>query len=468
MNITQVITLVIVAWLLGFLRRYQPWKSLLIFTSMSLYYWLQPSSPIRYVDFWLPTFVVILAWLTYAGMLSFRLATLRKNIGELGLVLLPTLAASLNRYLAICCITPTLPPSIDRVLIFLILAIFIVTFITRVSPQKWHFPFIILILFIIFMFLKTPYLTLQLSKSWREFNHQPIQYSLPIDIQWLGISYIILRMAHILIDVGAKRQPLPDFQTYFLYLIFFPALIAGPIDLFPHFQKEVNAAPQTPPLRLEGFKRIILGAFKKFVLADTLAILALSQQNATHITAPLYLWLALIFYSWRIYFDFSGYTDIAIGSALLIGIRLPENFSAPYFKTNLIQFWNSWHITLANWFRAYFFYPFVRKFQRNQSLPPWLLILIGQGITMILIGLWHGISPNYFLWGLWHGIGLFINNRWKEWAGSHAFPFLENRLTQFASWLITFTYVSLGWVWFLITDFGSARIVFNHLFGIGL
>jgi len=91
MNITQVITLVIVAWLLGFLRRYQPWKSLLIFTSMSLYYWLQPSSPIRYVDFWLPTFVVILAWLTYAGMSSFRLATLRKNIGELGLVLLPTL-----------------------------------------------------------------------------------------------------------------------------------------------------------------------------------------------------------------------------------------------------------------------------------------------------------------------------------------------------------------------------------------
>jgi len=219
---------------------------------------------------------------------------------------------------------------------------------------------------------------------------------------------------------------------------------------------------------LEGFKRIILGAFKKFVLADSLAILALSQQNATQITAPLYLWLSLIFYSWRIYFDFSGYTDIAIGIALLIGIRLPENFSAPYFKTNLIQFWNSWHITLANWFRAYFFYPFVRKFQRNQSLPPWLLILIGQGITMILIGLWHGISPNYFLWGLWHGIGLFINNRWKEWAGSHAFPFLENRLTQFASWLITFTYVSLGWVWFLITDFGSARIVFNHLFGIGL
>jgi len=214
MNITQVITLVIVAWLLGFLRRYQPWKSLLIFTSMSLYYWLQPSSPIRYVDFWLPTFVVILAWLTYAGMLSFRLATLRKNIGELGLVLLPTLAASLNRYLAICCITPTLPPSIDRVLIFLILVIFIITFITRVSPQKWHFPFIILILLIIFMFLKTPYLTLQLSKSWREFNHQPIQYSLPIDIQWLGISYIILRMAHILIDVRAKRQPLPDFSPF--------------------------------------------------------------------------------------------------------------------------------------------------------------------------------------------------------------------------------------------------------------
>lgn len=468
MSIYQVITLVILAWLLGLLRNTRAWKSLLIFTSISLYYWLQPSSPIRYLDFWLPTFAVLLAWLAYVGMSPFSFPAIRKNLSELGFVLLPTFAASLNRYLSLCCITPTLPPSIDRVFSFLIPAIIMISLIWRVLPQKLHFPFTFFILLVIFVFLKNPFLALQLSRLCHELNHQPIQFSLPSDILWLGISYIILRIVHILTDVRAKRQPLPDFQAYILYLIFFPALIAGPIDLFPHFQKELDFASKTQAQRLEGCKRIIIGAFKKFVLADSLAILALSQQNATQISTTFYLWLALIFYSWRIYFDFSGYTDIAIGSALLIGIRLPENFSAPYFKTDLIQFWNSWHITLANWFRSYFFYPFNRRYQRTRHFPSWLLIFLGQAITMVLIGLWHGISLNYFFWGLWHGVGLFINNRWRDWSRVHPLPFQDNRLMQFAAWLITFTYVSLGWVWFLITDFGSAWTVFNRLLGFRL
>ena len=178
------------------------------------------------------------------------------------------------------------------------------------------------------------------------------------------------------------------------------------------------------------------------------------------------MWLALIGYSLRIYFDFSGYTDIAIGSGLLIGVRLPENFSAPYRKTNLIQFWNSWHITLANWFRSYFFYPFTRKYQRTKKLPLWLLIFTGQVITMLLIGFWHGITLNFAVWGLWHGIGLFVNNRWADWKRNHPYLLKQNWFFTSLSWILTFSYVSLGWIWFGMSDLHSAMLVFQRLFGL--
>ncbi len=468
MTIYQVIILVSAAFLLGLIRSQRLWKSLLIFSSIIVYYWLQPSSSIRYLDFWLPTIAIILAWMAYTGMASLTIPTLRRNLAELGFVLLPTLVVSLNRYLSLCCVTPTLPPSIERVLMIIFALVIIILLIFRGLPEQFRFPFSFLIPSLLFIVLKNPYLSLTLSRLWHGLNHQPIQYSLSTDIEWLGISYIILRIIHVIIDVREKRQPLPDFQDFLLYLIFFPALAAGPIDLLPHFQKEVRSPIQSSSRRLEGLRRIIIGAFKKFVLADSLALLALSQQNATQIISPIYLWLAVFFYSLRIYFDFSGYTDIAIGSGLCIGIRLPENFSAPYLKTNLIQFWNSWHITLANWFRAYFFYPFVRKFQRNRNLPAWALILSAQVLTMLLIGLWHGISLNYLLWGLWHGVGLFINNQWTKWTSNHSLPILNNRLTFLVSWGLTFTFVSMGWVWFILADINTAWIVFKHLFGVGL
>src|SRR5512141_1685286 len=99
----------------------------------------------------------------------------------------------------------------------------------------------------------------------------------------------------------------------------------------------------------------------------------------------------------------------------LMGIRLPENFAAPYLKPNLSQFWNSWHMTLTQWFRSYFFNPLTRALQSSRRpLPTWLMILVTQLNTMILIGLWHGITPGFAIWGAWHGVGLFIHNRWAD------------------------------------------------------
>src|SRR5262249_51923122 len=149
------------------------------------------------------------------------------------------------------------------------------------------------------------------------------------------------------------------------------------------------------------------------VLADMLAVISISNPLVPLTRTPLWLWVFLYAFAFRIYFDFSGYTDMALGMGRLLGIHLPENFAAPYLKPNLTQFWNSWHISLTQWFRAYVFNPLTRALRASRiRFPDWLTILTAQTCTMALIGLWHGITLGYLLWGLWHAAGLFIHNRW--------------------------------------------------------
>ena len=138
-----------------------------------------------------------------------------------------------------------------------------------------------------------------------------------------------------------------------------------------------------------------------------------------------------------------------------MGINLPENFNSPYLKPNLTLFWNSWHMTLTQWFRSYFFFPLQRgNWASRIRMTPWLLILILQVSTMVLIGLWHGVALNFVLWGDWHGTGLFIHNRWKARAGAvfstwAESPFRKNILGAGGIFL-TFHYVTLGWIFFAL------------------
>jgi D-alanyl-lipoteichoic acid acyltransferase DltB (MBOAT superfamily) len=138
----------------------------------------------------------------------------------------------------------------------------------------------------------------------------------------------------------------------------------------------------------------------------------------------------------------------------LAGIKLPENFAAPYTKPNLTQFWNSWHMTLTQWIRAYFFNPFNRWIRGYKSIPTWTMILIGQLATMLVIGLWHGITLNFIFWGLWHGLGLFLQNRWSDFAKTRfntTDPRLQRAL-QIGGVLLTFHFVALGWVFFALSS----------------
>ena len=208
---------------------------------------------------------------------------------------------------------------------------------------------------------------------------------------------------------------------------------------------------------------------KKFVLADSLALVALNAANAAQTASPLWMWLLVYAYAWRLYLDFSGYSDIAIGLGRFFGIKLPENFDRPYLKPNLTLFWNSWHITLAQWFRAYVFNPLTRAL-RARPLPPAAIILTTQLVTMVLIGLWHGVTWNFVIWGAWHGVGLFIHNRWADFIKPRgAFLAARPRLQQagrVAGVVLTFHFVALGWVWFALPDTGLALSVFRRLFGL--
>ena len=231
----------------------------------------------------------------------------------------------------------------------------------------------------------------------RNLMHRPIDNASALDLRWLGFSYIAFRLIHVLRDKQLRRLPelsLPEFATY---VVFFPTLAAGPIDRAERFAKDLQKEfALTQDETLLAGQRIVIGLFKKFVIADTLALLALNDTLATQVHTTGWMWIILYAYAFQIYFDFSGYTDIAIGIAQLVGIKLPENFLSPYTKPNLTQFWNSWHITLTQWIRSYFFNPFNRWIRGYKSIPTWMMILLGQLSTMLLIGLWHGITSTSF------------------------------------------------------------------------
>jgi D-alanyl-lipoteichoic acid acyltransferase DltB (MBOAT superfamily) len=327
---------------------------------------------------------------------------------------------------------------------------------------------------LIFIVLKSPalthaFFTFVTSIRGRTLEPDP---SKPLTLAWLGYSYIAFRLLHVIRDRQTGVLTPVGLSDFICYVIFFPSISAGPIDRVERFSKDLAApAKLSSEDWLFAGQRLALGLFKKFVLADWLAWLSISDALTGQVHSAAWLWVFLYAYAFRIYFDFSGYTDIAIGTARLMGVHLPENFASPYLKPNLTQFWNSWHITLTQWFRAYFFNPVTRSLRTmKRPLPMWLILLLTQFATMTLIGLWHGITWNFALWGVWHAAGLFIQNRWSE--------FVRVRFPQWGSaprtqrWLnicgilLTFHYVALGWVFFALSTPQASLTAFMKLFGI--
>jgi alginate O-acetyltransferase complex protein AlgI len=455
--------------------------------SLLALYWMQPALPIRYLDFWLPTASIGLSACVW--IITFRKKENPERAATIGERFLPRivfgenqktvlvllgviLAVALSRYFNLAAtLTPSTPPEFGPVLVGLFLLLFLMVGLSLLSKRRWVATLGLLVILGIFLILKTEALAQAAAGLLRRATGQSADLASAADIRWLGFSYLAFRQLHVLRDRMTGRLPECTLREFMTYSVFFPAIASGPIDRLERFLTDLRAkAALAAPAFWTGGERIAWGIFKKFVVADTLSIVALNAVNAAQIHSTLWMWFVLYAYAFRIYFDFSGYIDIALGLGRWMGFALPENFNRPYLQSNLTAFWNSWHMTLAQWFRSYFFNPLTRALRSSRTMPVWIVILIGQLGTMVLIGLWHGVTWNFALWGLWHGAGLFVHNRWGEWSRERVAklasqPGLKKAYTAIATFA-TFQFVVLGWVWFALPNLESSGSVFLRLFGI--
>lgn len=448
---------------------------LLLAFSVLAVFWFQPLVPLRSFDFWLPSLTLALVLLTWfvTAQLNSPLSKWysRENLIALLLIVgLPAVIALTRYFLPNPVFTAAPPPHFTLFLAFVLaFSIFIVLISWLSRRHLWILSAVILLLIAILIILKMPALSLQTSTLIRTLTNRSIENASFTDLRWLGISYIVFRLIHVLRDKQTGRLPELSLTEFATYVVFYPSLAAGPIDRAERFAQDLRKEFfLTQAETFVGGQRILLGLFKKFVIADALALIALNDALATQVRTTGWMWLIVYAYAFQIYFDFSGYTDIAIGIARLVGIKLPENFAAPYLKPNLTQFWNSWHMTLTQWFRSYFFNPFNRWIRGFKAMPAWRMMLISQVATMVLIGCWHGITMNYILWGFWHGLGLFIQNRWSDFVRTH-YPNLQQDarlqpVLQIGGIVLTFNFVALGWVFFALTDPALSWQVFLKLF----
>jgi alginate O-acetyltransferase complex protein AlgI len=466
MTLTLIFVSIFIAAILG-LVTHNHWRlSLLLGISALAVYALQPALPVRGLDFWLPTATLALTTLTWILTTPREQRIWRTNwpaaIILCGIVLL----LGLTRYLGTSLpLTASPPPQILQIIVGLAVVALLALLLTRFTkPGKAALTAAFVFIILLFVVLKVPTLSALVSVGLRNLNHQSTQSASPFDLRWLGFSYIAFRLLHTIRDRQSGRLPAVSLSEYVIYVIFFPALTAGPIDRIERFVGDLRRplALTADDLGIAG-KRLAIGLFKKFAIADALALISLNTTNALQVHVAGWGWVLLYAYAFQIYFDFSGYTDIAIGLGRLLGFKLPENFNSPYLKSNLTQFWNNWHMTLTQWFRAYFFNPVTRSLRsRKKPLPIPAIIFITQLATMVMIGLWHGVTWNFVLWGLWHGFGLFVHNRWSELTRVR-FATLsprDQKLLNVGGVLLTFHFVALGWVFFALP---SLAVSFHFL-----
>lgn len=276
----------------------------------------------------------------------------------------------------------------------------------------------------------------------------------------LGISFMTFHAISLMMDALRgkldERVPLSD---ALLYVAFFPQLIAGPILRASSFLPQLQRAPD--PARIDTSRALLLivgGLFKKVVIANTLATLLVDDvfANPAAMSATRVLF-GIYGYAVQIYCDFSGYTDIAIGCALLLGYRFPDNFNAPYTAASPQEFWRRWHISLSNWLRDYLYIPLGGS--RSGSWRTRLNLLL----TMLLGGLWHGAAWNFLVWGGWHGLMLVVHREWDRFWCARGATWRNASWWPWVARLLLFHAVCLGWVFFRCSDFSSALAVLERL-----
>jgi alginate O-acetyltransferase complex protein AlgI len=270
----------------------------------------------------------------------------------------------------------------------------------------------------------------------------------------LGISFFTFTQIAYLVDAARGTANECHLLNYALFVTFFPRLLVGPIvrhqEIMPQFD-----APGAKTLNskhiAQGLTLFFLGLFKKVIIANTLAGWANAGFDHMKSLALIEAWMTSLSYTLQLYYDFSGYTDMALGASLLFNIKLPINFNSPYKSLTIQEFWRRWHMTLSRFVRDYIYIPLggSRVTERR--------ILINILVTFFLVGLWHGAGWTFVIWGLLHGCALVVFHLWQK------TPF---RLPRWVSWIITFNFVNAAWVFFRAQTFSDAMRVLKGMIGL--
>ena len=269
----------------------------------------------------------------------------------------------------------------------------------------------------------------------------------------LGLSYVTLQAIAYLVDLWRSRMPVEtNFLSLAAYLLFFPKVGSGPLARYQPFAEQLAALKPSWEDMAAGCRRLLAGFIKRTLIANQLALVANAAFNQPKPNLePRFAWLALGAFTLQLFFDFSGYTDMALGLGMLIGIRLPENFNDPYIAQSLSDFWRRWHMSLGAWFRDYVFYPLERRRLKWAGQPVNLVLLF------VLIGLWHGFKPTFVAWGLLFGLTLALES--AGWG--RRLKAIWRPLRHAYTLLI----VLAGWVLFRSNDLRFALGFFQRLAG---
>ncbi len=275
----------------------------------------------------------------------------------------------------------------------------------------------------------------------------------------LAISFFTFQSITFLINSYDEEIINLKAKDFFLFIVFFPQLVAGPIvkynHMMPQFKNENNWVFNKRNFSI-GLIVLFIGFVKKVYFADTLSTFVdTNYENLDKIDTYL-AWLVSLCFTFQFYFDFSGYVDMATGSAIMMNIYLPQNFNSPYKSTSIINFWQRWHITLTHFLTNYIYSPILRSFKNINFFNSMVSILV----VFLIAGLWHGPSWTFVIFGAFHGVGLIINHSFKN--------YVNYKIPNLVSWFITFNFVNISFVFFRSETMADALLIIKKMFNLNL
>lgn len=276
----------------------------------------------------------------------------------------------------------------------------------------------------------------------------------------LGISFFVFEFIHYAVEVYRGKPLVKSFIDFSLFASFFPTQIAGPIKRYMDFIPQLSIPAKFKWEYIdEGMQLILLGLFKKVIIADNLALVVQAGFSKPETFSSLDLWLITYAFAFQIFYDFAGYTDVARGSAMLFGYKVPINFNLPYIAANVADFWHRWHISLSTWLRDYLYIPL-----GGSRCGKWLNYR-NLFLTMALGGLWHGAAMHYLVWGVYQGVLLVLHKEYTNVleAIGIAKKAFASKLYHTVSVVITFHIVCIGWVIFRAETMDTAWKIISRL-----